>query len=493
MSIKVILEVVSGPLGGKVFVFESHDTFIFGRKRDCHAQLPKDNWISRHHFLLEVNPPHARLRDLGSQNGTFVNRVKYGGRAAGQTPQDVAGRSFPEVDLKHGDQITVGQTTIDVRVEMPLACRQCGATITSENASRVDSATDDVVCSHCRERFHDRSRPVTVREVVCERCGCDVSAEAGGQFVESYVCRRCQTKSLDEVGGLRHLIQMAVKKSTTRESLVIEGYDLGDELGRGGMGVVYRAVRKCDGAHAAVKVLLAKIAANASRRQEFLREIDITRSLRHPNIVQFFESGEVGGAFYLTMELCREGSLDKLVQLRGGSIPEKLAVPIVLQCLDGLEYAHQRKFVHRDIKPQNILLDKQADKWTAKISDFGLAKSFASAGLSGMTATGVFGGTFQFMPREQITEFKYPRPVSDLWSLAATLYFLLSGCYPLDYSHQRDPVEVLLNDDPKPLRMRSPGVSHRLAAVVDRALAMETSQRYQTAVELKQALKSAVG
>src|SRR5688500_19595362 len=115
MPAKVILKVVSGPIEGKTFSFTSHDTFLFGRHGTCHARLPNDPLVSRHNFILEVNPPDLRLRDLGSLNGTIVNGVKHGGRAPDERPQEAAKRHYPEVDLKNGDRITVGNTTIEVR------------------------------------------------------------------------------------------------------------------------------------------------------------------------------------------------------------------------------------------------------------------------------------------------------------------------------------------------------------------------------------------
>ena len=98
MAGKIILEVVSGPITGKVFSFENHDTFVFGRHLNCHARLPKDRLVSRHHFILEVNPPDARIRDLGSLNGTYVNGAKYGGRSQDETPEDASSRRYPELD-----------------------------------------------------------------------------------------------------------------------------------------------------------------------------------------------------------------------------------------------------------------------------------------------------------------------------------------------------------------------------------------------------------
>ena len=101
MSAKVVLQVISGPIQGKVFEFETHDAFLFGRGKECHAKLPKDGYVSRHHFLLEVNPPQATIRDLRSLNGTHVNGVRYGGRkndsstAGGREPGAPGGLEGP--------------------------------------------------------------------------------------------------------------------------------------------------------------------------------------------------------------------------------------------------------------------------------------------------------------------------------------------------------------------------------------------------------------
>ena len=140
MSGKVKLEAVEGPMKGKAFIFEEHDTFLFGRLDDCHACLPDDNMVSRHHFIMEANPPDARIRDLGSLNGTYVNGAKYGSREAHETPEEGAKRQYPEVDLKHGDRIKVGATVLAVALEGEAVCCQCNAAIADADreASRPD-------------------------------------------------------------------------------------------------------------------------------------------------------------------------------------------------------------------------------------------------------------------------------------------------------------------------------------------------------------------
>ena len=490
MPATVKLEVTSGPIQGKVFTFDGHDTFLFGRHRECHARLPKDGYVSRHHFLLEVNPPDARLRDLGSLNGTTVNSVKHGGRSPHELPEDAAGRDYPVCDLKNGDQIIVGRTTIAVRVDVPSVCGRCGVEVASDPAEAGNQKSEGVLCEACRVNLTTKARGKEVPgSTRCERCGKDAVSEIGGARDGQYLCQSCRNVMTSDVAGLKQLLEAAKKQDDARPDL--EGYDIDIELGKGGMGVVYRARREPGGHLVAVKMMLAKVAVNDRARKMFQREIEVAKQLRHPNIVRFVDQGSSGGAFFCVLEYCNHGSLDALLK-RHGTLSLKTAAPLMIQCLTGLAHAHKYNFVHRDLKPHNILLHKHEGDVVAKVTDFGLAKSFQTAGLSGMTATGTVGGTFYFMPREQLTNFKYVHPSSDVWSIAATLYKTLTGKYPLDFPDNRDPMEVLLRDEAIPVRQRKANIPGAVADVIDRALLSDTSQRYQDASAMKTALQKAL-
>jgi hypothetical protein len=426
VSAKVQIKISKGKDAGKIFTFTEHDTFVFGRMDDSHACIPDDTQVSRHHFILEVNPPQACLRDLGSLNGTWVNGKKYGAREKGETPEQGAKRRYPEVAIKHGDRIKVGVTELEVAVEKAKEAPQ----------HRADPALGDI--------------------------------------------------SLLSPEQLAKLI-FGSPGQAAKPKLQIPGCKIEEEVGRGGFGAVYRA-RRADGSIVAVKVMLSRVDADDEAIAKFKRETAITAKLDHPKIVRVLESGASGAVFYFIMEFCDGGSAWDLMLKNKGRLSLAQAKPIILGALEALAFAHDKGFVHRDLKPQNILLSRGE----VRLSDFGLAKSFQQAGLSGMSMTGGYAGTPVFMPREQITNFKYVKPVSDVWSMAATIYNLLTGAFPYPFSKDRDPIDVILNDDIVPIGQRDKTLPKNLCAVLDKALEKKAKDRYQTAAEMLVAMKKSL-
>ena len=284
-----------------------------------------------------------------------------------------------------------------------------------------------------------------------------------------------------------------------REAPELHRWLIGAELGHGGMGIVYHATDRETGERCALKILTAGADAAAHVR----REIENSRRLEHPNIVRTHASGLASGIPYLAMELCPHGNLVTRVRERG-PLPAEQAVPLITQVLAGLEYAHAAPvtaidvrgrqvetngLVHRDIKPPNILLAGAGD--IAKVADFGLAKAFHLAGLSGLTHTGNSAGTPAFMPRQQVIDFKYATPAVDVWAAAATLYFALTAHTPRDFRPDRDPWLTAWRGRRVPIRDRGVPVPARLATTLDEALADDPELRYGTAAELRAALETA--
>jgi serine/threonine-protein kinase len=488
MAGKVKLSVTQGSMKGKLFAFSDHDTFLFGRMDDCHACLPEDSQVSRHHFILEVNPPDARLRDLGSLNGTYVNHVKHGGRAKDETPEQGAQRRYPEVALKHGDEIVVGQTALCVSVEFDAICCECDSAIPDSDRASCAWVGGTFLCPSCKLALERQAHPPKAPEPLrCEKCGKDVSAEIGEGRRGACLCNACQQQAeADPLQLLEHLFDQAAV--STGKSIAVPGYEIERKLKVGGFGAVYLAKRRSDASNVAIKVMLSRIAVDKKSRDAFLREIDTMKTLKHRHIVTVLESGSAGTAFYFVMEYCDGGSVGDLLRSRGGKLPVSEAGPLMLDALDGLAFAHRQGFVHRDLKPDNLLLVTSRKRKIAKVSDFGLAKNFESAGFSGHTVTGSFGGTPSYMPREQVVNFKRMKPASDVWSMAATLYNMLTGQTPRNFRRDVDPIQIILQDGTIPIRERNAKIPHKIAEVIDRCLSNDLKERYQNADQMRAAL-----
>ena len=477
-------------MAGQRFVFEEHDVFVFGRAQGCHVCLPHDPKVSRHHFLMEVNPPRAVLRDLGSLNGTYVNAVKQGSRDPGETPEQGAVRCYPEIALQDGDRIQVGDSllAVDLPAAVATSHRELGSLALVQGIGDP-AAVAGSVFPPVPSMPPLQKAPRTVSSRRCPRCGNDVGDAAGEPPAADALCGACRQQLADDPANiLSKLIHVARREIDRRGPPPVAGYDIERKLGVGGFGAVYLARRASDSHRVAIKIMLSRVAVDETARNRFLREIAILESLRNDHIVPILDHGSTGTAFYFIMEYCAGGSVADLLRKHAGSLPLHDASVIILGALEGLAHAHAQGIVHRDIKPANILLSDSSASRHAKMADFGLARSFEKVGFSGMTMTGNYAGTFPFMPREQVTDFKHSKPCSDVWSLAATFYNMLTGLHPHDFPKNVDPLDVVLGARPVPIRRRNAGIPSNLAEVIDRALAVDPGNRFQSAADFCEAL-----
>jgi serine/threonine-protein kinase len=488
---RVILTLAAGTAKGQTFVFEERTTCILGRADECYP-LPRDvqhRSVSRHHCLLDINPPDVCVRDLGSRNGTYVN-----GRLIGQRPEGMdaeQGRQlppFPEQDLKDGDELRLcdtGPAVFRVSVYVPALCIGCGVWIADEDRESCERLPGVYQCPACSAKAttDPPRRPVRA----CAHCGRDVAGESGTHRPGAYLCAACRQNPRQLLGDW-----LAQAPRRASEPGAIQGYTLLRELGRGGMGSVWLAQQNQTGRLVALKVLLPRVAAEERAIQSFLREVDSTRRLNHRNVVRLEDAGYARGTFFLILEYCDGGSVAGLMQQRGGSLDLYEAVEISLGALEGLHHAHENGLVHRDIKPGNLLLSGSGSARITKVGDYGLAKAFDDAGLSGGTRTGEVIGTPFFMPRQQVIDFKYARPEVDVWALAASLYNMLTGAFPREFPPGRDPWLEVVESRPIPIRQRKPSLPEKLAALIDRALQEEPEIPFKSAAELKAALEDAL-
>jgi serine/threonine-protein kinase len=263
----------------------------------------------------------------------------------------------------------------------------------------------------------------------------------------------------------------------------IRGYDVQGELGRGGMGVVYKARHRRLNRAVALKMLLAGPCAGPEELERFLREAEAVASLRHANIVQVYDVGDLDGRPYFTMEYVEGGSLAEKLAGRPQSADQ--AAALVATLAQAVQVAHQSGIVHRDLKPGNILLTADG---TPKITDFGLARRLADGG--GLTLTGVPVGTPSYMAPEQGQGHRDAiGPATDVYALGAILYELLTGRPPFRAETAAATLQLVLADDPVPPARLNPRVPRDLETICLKCLHKEPPRRYASAAALAEDLQ----
>ncbi len=432
---RVSLNVVAGPQTGRSFAFDQHETFMIGRSENAHFCLPQDPFFSRHHCILEIAPPQAFIRDLRSTNGTFVN-----------------GMRVETAYLKSGDRIQGGETILEVEV-----------------TSGLEEYNDASVSQD--------SMPSVVK-ISCLNCNAPSVAEASRPDSRmTYLCDDCREKL----------------KANPQP---IPNYQMIRVIGQGGMGSVMLGRSVQDGRAVAIKTLLPEVAVSDQSVKRFLREIEVSSSLQHPHIVSYIEHGTHNGIIYLVTEFVTGMDASRLSKHNGGRLNYKQVVSIMEQTLAALDFAHTKGFVHRDIKEQNILVDGDFPNSTAKLTDFGLSKSFQQTGMSGVTMVGDVAGTIAYMPPEQVRDFKEVRPPSDIYAAGMTAYSLLTGKHALDISPKAgisETVKAIFEKPIIPILSRVNDVPHNVALVIETALAKHTEDRWRTAAAMREALLNASG
>ncbi|MEV6750577.1 protein kinase domain-containing protein [Streptomyces sp. WC2508] len=431
MTVLVTLSVSGGGAeqGRTEYTYDEPAVCEVGRAPACAIRIGDGHGsVSGRHCRLEIDPLGVHLRDLGSRYGTYVN-----GRRLGR---------LEEHHVADGDEIRIG----DVRL---------------------------------RVRHVQRSAP---------------GGEPGAT-----------------VATARHLLP-------DPPAAVLADYELLRELGRGSQGVVHLARHRGTGQLVALKQFLVSGTVDETARFTLHRELESIRALDHPHIVPFRNRVHLDEQFWFACEYCPGGSLERLAARHGGRMPPWLALPVAHQVLAALAYAHgvplprpprrdgttapAHGLVHRDVKPANILLadpdpgpgpeaaGSTSALPTVKLADFGLAKAFQQAGLSGHTRTGALGGTIPFTARAQLVDFKYAGPEVDVWAAAACLYWMLTGATPRDFPPGRDPVAITLREPVVRIRDRDPSVPRRLAGVIDAALVDRPRIAIRSARELADALRA---
>ena len=326
-SPRVTLSVTAGSQRGRQIGLTAHQTLLLGRcpKNDIAVD---DEFASWHHLMLEVHPPLVCLRDLESLNGTYVNRVRVGGRFASDHED---GRNHG-VLLRDGDVVASGMNGFVVHIES--AGR--GLALPAKLPERVE----------------------------------------------------------------------------------IPGYTLVQSLPQDGVGRVFRATRDRDGSPVVMKIVNPEARIAGSRSDDLLHHVRTLHALQYPHLTRIEDFGIHDGWCWIATKF-KTGDAGKLAHRRGGRLPWPLLVPVLLQALKGLAYAHNMGFVHHHLQPSSILIRKERSARFVQLRDIGLTPIVEHFGLQPLVYTGDTMRNLDFTPRERITRFRKVLPASDVWSMAA--------------------------------------------------------------------------
>ncbi len=272
----------------------------------------------------------------------------------------------------------------------------------------------------------------------------------------------------------------------TLQAGLAQRYRLGAEIARGGMATVYRATDLKHGRDVALKVVSDEALAGTAVNR-FLREIEVTGRLTHPHILPLLDSGNVEGVPYYVMPFVGGETLRARLT-RDGALPVAAAVSLAAEIAAALDFAHRQGVVHRDVKPENVLLQDGH----AMVADFGIAKAFsvATAGAA-LTATGVSVGTPAYMAPEQAAGDRDVDARADVYALGCVLYEMLSGSPPFHGNTARALMARHATDPVPAIRSVRATVPDQLERVVQRALAKVPADRYATAAEMREAILAA--
>lgn len=433
----VVLRVTSGPHSGEEFLIDQRESIMVGRSSRVQIPIIRDQLLSREHFQVESQPPLCHLIDLGSTNGTKVNGLRV-----------------EKVVLREGDVIAAGDSEFLVHYsdgtsdgEPRVTCAGCGARVPVETSENLGAVTDDAV---------------NVPELL-----------------EFWLCEECHARKL--------------KFPKTAPDYLIEEW-----IGGGGMGEVFRARQLSRNRPVAIKMISSSNQLGDKSRGYFRREIEVLRDLLmpsgecHPTIVAFYELLEIDSQFQLVMEYVDgKTSLEWITGL-GRPLPVSSAAQIGRHLLLALEYAHSKGYVHRDVKPSNVLIMGPAHRPRVKLTDFGLAKSFVEhQGLATLTRLGDIGGSVGFISPDHILNFREAREPADVYCAATTLYYLLTNRYPYLGFDPHDPASyhVILQNPPVPLRAFRPDAPEGFERILLKAMQKQPRNRWKSALAMADALR----
>ena len=310
----------------------------------------------------------------------------------------------------------------------------------------------------------------------CPKCQTDNTP--GAKF-----CSTCGLllDSIDKIPVAPTKTMETPAEELTTGSTFASRYQIIEELGKGGMGRVYKALDKEINEKIALKLIKPEIATDEKTIERFRNELKTARKIGHKNVCRMYDLNKEKGSYYITMEFVDGGDLKRFIR-RSGQLSVGKALSIAKQICDGLSEAHELGIVHRDLKPNNIMID---DNGNARIMDFGIARTTKGKGITG---SGILIGTPEYMSPEQV-EAKDIDVRSDIYSLGVVMYEMLTGRLPFEAETALAVGVKHKSETPKAPKELNPSISDALNNVILKCLEKERENRYQSALELRSELE----
>ena len=518
MPAEVILKIKKGSLKGTEFSYNTRESFVIGRDADCPVCFSEDT-VSRYHCHIDINPPDVMIRDFKSLNGTMLNGKLIGQRDPSLSLEEAQEPTSDGIPLKSGDRLGLGKDCeIEIIVKESAVCVSCHCEL---DESKSKNKSGQLICKNCYEKQEKQRRIDEIRKIKEKEQNKgkpeDGSAKDGELIIQvqpkvqsqngtCYICENvldedtngtniCSKCRKNPVNILQFLLNLAIQDKKGDE-VNIAGFRNIKLLGEGGMGQVWLVENERTSEKMAFKIMLPNYAQDERSIKVFLRESYTGCALKNVNIVEHFKFGRSGCIFFILMEFCKGGSVDKLLEKKGGSLGRNeqdmaIATSIMFQVLDGLYFTHnalipvvlaknetekRKGVVHRDFKPANIFIaNTDFSRPIAKVADFGLAKAFDAAGLTSISRGGGTCGTIVYMPRQQLRDSRYAKPDVDVWAAAASYYNMMTGELVRDFKG-RSSGELyweVINKPTIPIRERNFLIPEQLAQVIDTVLQEE--------------------
>jgi pSer/pThr/pTyr-binding forkhead associated (FHA) protein len=488
----------SGSLPEKSYVFDSNQTIVLGAAPTCGIVIG-GRGVSRKHCQLEGTGQGWTMIDLGSTNGILLNGKAFAGHNQPKMKKPIP--------LTDGDELGIGDSVLKIQIE-----------------SEPEQFTEILTPKQLLQGRDVQTEMLTPNQLSQMSTNANKQKQEKASKASSNPMHRPETVAIDsprlpksqksqsEAAPLSPQPKMGVANSpsatkdfvqpTSGFALTVPGpfrnYNLQKRVGVGGMGEVFLAIlssapKSSSNDLWAVKFLKPQAELSELDRARFVREMEITLTMQHSALIRCVDCGDENGQLFIVMDYCNGGNLHELLR-RSGKLNVRRAVRLMDRLLAGVEFAHEKGIVHRDLKPSNILLHKDSnDKYLPKISDFGLAKSYLQAGESGMTVNGSVGGSWAYMPKEQLTNFRFVSPQSDVWSMGAILYECLTLKLPRPMEKGADPIRTILESKIIPLQEMISDIHPEISKFVMKCLAREPEQRYKDAGAMRAALKIMAG